>query len=686
MTVSTFKQPNYTTQTGTAYPLAIDASIAVHNRLAGPFAAHENNVGSPAPDMSVRVDAGHVWNGSSLSEKAAQTVTGFVAPTSGQHRIDRVVINATTGDALRVTGTAVAGSPSATPPAIPAGYVPCCQILITSSDTAITDSMITDERPQMLFGGTLAFGDGSAAAPSVKVGDEQNGLFSPAANTLGLGTGGVEAARIDSSQRLLIGHTAALGTSQTQLETNIGANYGGAALNVFSAATADQSPVLALQRSKNSTKGSHTALASGDTLGYLIWRGSDGSAFQASAYIKCLADAAWGPTDYPSRLELATTADGSGLVVEAMRIDRNQRVGINVTDPTGQSARLAVSENSTNTAVLGSNDAANGIGIYAQSTNESASGAVITGVAAFRSANSAYHFLQMYSDANGTIDTEFRFAGDGNAFADGAFSGSGADYQEYLESLDGSALPVGATVVRAAGKKVRVATASDPVERIIGVVRPKEPNKNSAVIGNAAWNHWTDRYLTDAWGRYILEEYRVFEWEEVVPAKTEKRLVQKTASVESTRYDVVNCDGQYRRLPLTSFVDEPLFTEHPLFDETGAPVMDDETGAQAVHRVPVMMEVEVTIEAAKTIKHNYASYKMPEGVTPPADAKVTTQQRRKPNPLWNKDTPYTPRHDRSEWNLIGMLGQVQIAKGQPVNPRWECWEEISENVELWFIR
>lgn len=67
-------------------------------------------------------------------------------PSAGQHRVDRVVVDVVTGVASRVAGTAVTGSPSATPPAIPAGKLPICQVRITSDDTVILNSMITDER------------------------------------------------------------------------------------------------------------------------------------------------------------------------------------------------------------------------------------------------------------------------------------------------------------------------------------------------------------------------------------------------------------------------------------------------------------------------------------------------------------------------------------------------------------
>ena len=144
--VATYTRPNYTTQLGASYKGNLDAAAAVFERIAAAFAPHEQSLGSPTPDLSIRVDAGYIFSTSGLTEVAAQTVSGFTIPSAGQERIDRVVIDSTTGVATRVAGTAVTGSPSATPPAIPAGKLPCCQVRLTSSDTAVLNSNITDER------------------------------------------------------------------------------------------------------------------------------------------------------------------------------------------------------------------------------------------------------------------------------------------------------------------------------------------------------------------------------------------------------------------------------------------------------------------------------------------------------------------------------------------------------------
>jgi len=226
--------------------------------------------------------------------------------------------------------------------------------------------------------------------------------------------------------------------------------------------------------------------------------------------------------------------------------------------------------------------------------------------------------------SGGGSDTEFKMAGDGNGYLDGSWSSPASDYAEYFESTDGSALEVGKSVVLDGGK-VRIHDQSiDNADNIIGIVRPKADGKGSSIIGNTAWNHWTDKYLTDDWGVYLREDVTVWEWEEV-------------------RY----ADG------------------------------DD---------IPDGKDVgDVKIEAGSCYERDEA-----DDWTPPTGATSSTQSVRKLNPEYSvevdDETNYSPRADRAEWNLIGLLGQVQIKANEPTNPRWIKMKNISDAVELWMIR
>ena len=100
----------------------------------------------------------------------------------------------------------------------------------------------------------------------------------------------------------------------------------------------------------------------------------------------------------------------------------------------------------------------------------------------------------------GTADTEFYIRGDGNAFADGSWSGGGADYAEYFEWSDGNTEAEdrrGISVVLD-GDKIREAVAG---EEPIGVV-----SGNPSVVGDADVDRWKGKYLRDDYGSYVLDE------------------------------------------------------------------------------------------------------------------------------------------------------------------------------------
>ncbi|MEE8534770.1 MAG: hypothetical protein V3S45_01920, partial [Kiloniellales bacterium] len=84
--------PDFTSQTAAVYKASIDAGFAVLDRLAWAFAAHEE----AAPTMTVRLDAGAIFDGAALTEVAAQSTGTITAPTTDP-RIDRVVIDRADG-------------------------------------------------------------------------------------------------------------------------------------------------------------------------------------------------------------------------------------------------------------------------------------------------------------------------------------------------------------------------------------------------------------------------------------------------------------------------------------------------------------------------------------------------------------------------------------------------------------
>lgn len=117
----------------------------------------------------------------------------------------------------------------------------------------------------------------------------------------------------------LLGHTTTLGRLAQSFEVTTSANSGGVALNTFST-TAGEASILDFNRSKSATKGTQTAVALDDTLGYVTFRGSDGTDFQNAASIQAAVDGAVSAGDMPGRLSFWTTSDGSATPTERWRI------------------------------------------------------------------------------------------------------------------------------------------------------------------------------------------------------------------------------------------------------------------------------------------------------------------------------------------------------------------------------
>ncbi len=104
----------------------------------------------------------------------------------------------------------------------------------------------------------------------------------------------------------------------------------------------------------------------------------------------------------------------------------------------------------------------------------------------------------------------WRVRGDGATFADGAYSGAGADYAEWFESSDGKEIPVGSSVVLLDGK-VAVAQPGDEA-KIVGVIRPKTDTNEYVAVGNSAEDYWAGKFLTDEYGSFIYESVDYYKW------------------------------------------------------------------------------------------------------------------------------------------------------------------------------
>ena len=239
---------------------------------------------------------------------------------------DAEVLSATTlgsgvtGSSLTGVGTISTGTWQGT--AIDAAYLD--STVVTTGDTGtVTSTMMAngtivdaDVNASAAIAGTkispdfgsqnvVTTGNATAAAliPSGST-VPSNGVYLPAANTVGVANNGSERARIDSSGRLLVGtSTSTTGTSSQFAKLQVIGN---------NSASADRGAIVNLGHSAASA-----SVTTNELIGQIIF--TDNAAGEYG-FIGCYADGTAGSGDYPGRLVFSTTADGASSPTERARI------------------------------------------------------------------------------------------------------------------------------------------------------------------------------------------------------------------------------------------------------------------------------------------------------------------------------------------------------------------------------
>jgi hypothetical protein len=136
-----------------------------------------------------------------------------------------------------------------------------------------------------------------------------------------------EAARIDSSGRLLVGTSTATssfkfggsGDTATLAQFDGASSSRNVGLALVNHHTSDTQPVLRLAKSRG-TAASPTVVSSNDNTGSIQFMGYDGTRYIDTARIDSQVDTTPGTNDMPGRLVFSTTSDGGSVVTERMRI------------------------------------------------------------------------------------------------------------------------------------------------------------------------------------------------------------------------------------------------------------------------------------------------------------------------------------------------------------------------------
>jgi hypothetical protein len=93
---------------------------------------------------------------------------------------------------------------------------------------------------------------------------------------------------------------------------------------------------ITFNKSRGTVSSPHVVPNIGDTIGELVFAGSDGTKFVAGASIRSSVDGTPGVDDMPGRLIFTTTADGTSTPVERMRITSAGNVGIGTATPSSK--------------------------------------------------------------------------------------------------------------------------------------------------------------------------------------------------------------------------------------------------------------------------------------------------------------------------------------------------------------
>ena len=203
-----------------------------------------------------------------------------------------------------------------------AGITPVLTIKDTQSKTWAANDTVGD----LDFYSTDPSGTGPRTVARIRSFADNAGTT--AAGALSFWTSAADSAatekmRLTKEGYVLVGTTASLGTAGVQAAAvatdpfegyRFGANANG--------------PTVSLYKNRGATVGTNAVVVSGDELGTIAFRGYDGAAYRAGAFITGYVDGTPGASDMPGRLTFSTTADGAATPTERMRITSGGQVNI----------------------------------------------------------------------------------------------------------------------------------------------------------------------------------------------------------------------------------------------------------------------------------------------------------------------------------------------------------------------
>jgi len=178
----------------------------------------------------------------------------------------------------------------------------------------------------------------STAASLIPTGSSvpTNGVYLPAANSVGISTNSVQRVFIDGNATVFRHSQPELGLGSgrpfVQLHGNLGSSQF-ASYAAYNWVNSGQDAAFNLYKSRSGTIGTNALVSNGDSLGRIGFHGDTGAEFVGGADIISQVDGVPSGTSMPGRLLLRTTPSGSTVPTERVRITSDGRLGLGTSSP-----------------------------------------------------------------------------------------------------------------------------------------------------------------------------------------------------------------------------------------------------------------------------------------------------------------------------------------------------------------
>ena len=262
-----------------------------------------NRVVTPAGLNAVTV-AERTTSNTNYVAKAGSTMTGVLTATAGSNSAPAINFGDSDSGIFGGTNTVSLAAGGTTRLTADTGVSVVGTLAVTGAITSTSDLTIPDK--------------------IIHSGDTNTAIRFPAADTVSVETGGSEAIRVDSSQRLLVGtsssnNVAGFGGSALQVEGLTGAT---SSISLIRHSANDVGSTILFSKSRGTSNGATTIVQNNDIVARIFAYGADGTDTESQlAGISYEVDGTPGANDMPGRLVFSTTADGASSSTERLRID-----------------------------------------------------------------------------------------------------------------------------------------------------------------------------------------------------------------------------------------------------------------------------------------------------------------------------------------------------------------------------